>query len=331
MPRLLSRLGIDPYIGAILGTVALATVLPAQGAGVAYANGLTTAAIALMFFLQGTRLAPKAALAGARHWRLQVLILASTFVVFPVLGLTAHAVVPQLLPPPLWIGLLLLCMLPSTVQSSIAFTSIAHGNVPAALCAATASNLFGVVLTPLLATLLLGTSGGFSAESLGDIGLELVLPFALGQLARRWLGDWALRNRNLLTIVDRGSILLVVYAAFSEGVTHGIWREVDAGQMGKLLLLEASLLAAVLLLTAGLARLLHFDRADGITVVFCGSKKSLASGLPMAGILFAGQPLGLIVLPLMLFHQLQLMACAALARRFALTSPRAVSPAPAAA
>jgi solute carrier family 10 (sodium/bile acid cotransporter), member 7 len=326
MQRLRSRLGIDPYLAAILGTVALATLLPARGAGVAYANGLTTAAIALMFFLQGARLPPRAALAGARHWRLHVVILTSTFVLFPLLGLTARAVVPQLLTPPLWFGVLLLCMLPSTVQSSIAFTSIAHGNVPAALCAATASNLFGIVLTPLLAALLLGTSGGFSAHSLGDIGLELMLPFVLGELARRWLGDWASRNKMLVTLVDRGSILLVVYAAFSEGVTHGIWHEVDALQMGKLVLLDASLLAAVLLLTTGLARLLHFDRADAITIIFCGSKKSLASGLPMAGILFAGQALGLIVLPLMLFHQLQLMACATLARRFAVTGMRAISP-----
>ena len=330
MQRLPSRLGIDPYIAAILATVVLATLLPAHGAGVAYANGVTAAAIALMFFLQGARLAPTAALAGARHWRLHVVILTSTFVLFPVLGLTAHAVVPQLLTPPLWFGVLLLCMLPSTVQSSIAFTSIANGNVPAALCAATASNLFGMVLTPLLAALLMGRSGGFSAHSLLDIGLELLLPFVFGQLVRPWLGDWASRNRKLLALVDRGSILLVVYTAFSEGVTHGIWREVDALQMAKLLLIDASLLAAVLLLTAGLARLLRFDRADAIAIMFCGSKKSLASGLPMAGILFAGQSLGLIVLPLMLFHQLQLMACAALARRFAVTRMRPLAPARAA-
>ena len=330
MQRLLSRLGIDPYILAILATVALATLLPARGAGLAYANGVTAAAIALMFFLQGARLAPRAALAGARHWQLHVVVLASTFVLFPALGLIAHGVVPRLLTPPLWSGVLLLCMLPSTVQSSIAFTSIAKGNVPAALCAATASNLFGIVLTPLLAALLLGRSGGFSARGLGDIGLELLLPFALGQLARPWVGDWAVRNRTLLALVDRGSILLVVYTAFSEGVTHGIWREVDALQMGKLLLVDASLLTAVLLLTAGLARLLHFERADEITIIFCGSKKSLASGLPMAGILFAGHSPGLIVLPLMLFHQLQLMACAALARRFAQTRMQLLSPARAA-
>jgi solute carrier family 10 (sodium/bile acid cotransporter), member 7 len=210
----------------------------------------------------------------------------------------------------------MLCVLPSTVQSSIAFTSIARGNVPAALCAATASNLFGIVLTPLLAGLLLSAHSVFSASGVGDIVLELLLPFAVGQLTRPWIGEWVGRNKHLVGLVDRGSILLVVYVAFSEGVTHGIWHQLDATQLMSLALLDAALLAAVLLATTGISRLLGFSRADEITIVFCGSKKSLASGLPMANVLFAGQSLGLVVLPLMLFHQIQLMVCAALARRY---------------
>jgi sodium/bile acid cotransporter 7 len=243
-------------------------------------------------------------------------VLASTFLLFPAFGLTARALAPGLLTPPLWSGLLMLCLLPSTVQSSIAFTSIARGNVAAALCAATASNLFGILLTPLLAGLLLSAHGGFSARSGGDIVLQLLVPFAAGQLARPWIGEWVGRHRALSSLVDRGSILLVVYVAFSEGVTHGIWHQLDAAHFAALLLLNAALLAAVLLGTSAIGRLLGFDRADRITIVFCGSKKSLASGLPMASVLFASQPVALIVLPLMLFHQLQLMVCAALARRY---------------
>jgi solute carrier family 10 (sodium/bile acid cotransporter), member 7 len=288
------------------------------------ANGGSTAMIALMFFLQGARLAPRAALAAARHWRLHAAVLGSTFLLFPALGLTARAVAPGLLTPALWAGVLMLCVLPSTVQSSIAFTSIARGNVPAALCAATASNLLGILLTPLLAGLLLRTQGGFSLHAVGDVVLQLMAPFAAGQLARPWIANWASNNRTLLGLVDRGSILLVVYVAFSEGVTHGIWHQLDVSTLATLLLLDAALLGAVLLSTAWISRLLGFDRADAITVVFCGSKKSLASGLPMASVLFAGQPVGLIILPLMLFHQIQLMACAALARRYAATYERLV-------
>jgi sodium/bile acid cotransporter 7 len=314
---LLAKLHIDPYIAAIVGMVVLASLVPAQGMGAVVAGHATQAAIALLFFLHGAKLEPRAALAGARSWRLHGVVLLSTFVLFPLLGLTARAVAPNLLPPGLWAGLLLLCVLPSTVQSSIAFTSIARGNVPAALCAATASNLLGMVLTPLLAGLVLHAHGGFSLRAVGDIVAQLLLPFLAGQLSRPWIGVWAARNRTLLGLVDRGSILLVVYAAFSDGVTQGIWHQVDLTSLGILLAVDAGLLAAVLGLTTLLSRLLGFSRADEIAAVFCGSKKSLASGLPMATVLLAGQSAGLIVLPLMLFHQIQLMACAALARRYA--------------
>jgi sodium/bile acid cotransporter 7 len=313
---LLSRLPIDPYIAAIVGMVCLASLLPVHDGGAVIAGHLTTAAIALLFFLHGARLAPQAALAGARHWRLHVVVLASTFLLFPALVLTARAVSPHLLTPPLWTGLILLSVLPSTVQSSIAFTSIARGNVPAALCAATASNLLGMLLTPLLAGILLSSQGGFSIKGIGDILVQLLLPFAAGQLSRPLIGEWAQRNKTLLGLVDRGSILLVVYTAFSEGVTQGIWHQLGLGDLGRLLAIDAALLGAVLAITTYGSRLLGFSRADEVTIVFCGSKKSLASGLPMASVLLAGQSVGLIVLPLMLFHQIQLMVCAWLAKRY---------------
>jgi sodium/bile acid cotransporter 7 len=199
---LLSRLPVDPYIAAIIGMVVLASLLPAHGEGAVFAGYATEAAIALLFFQHGARLPPQAALAGAWHWRLHVVVLTSTFVLFPALGLGARALFPGLLTPPLWTGVILICALPSTVQSSIAFTSIARGNVPAALCAATASNLLGMGLTPLLIGLLLKAQGGFSLRGVGDIVLQLLLPFAIGQFARRWIGDWVLRHKTLLGLLD---------------------------------------------------------------------------------------------------------------------------------
>ena len=321
-----ARLPLDTFITAILGMVALASVAPAHGIGAVVTGHASRIAIALLFFLHGAKLHPSAALAGAKHWRLHVVVLLSTFVLFPLLGLLARAVAPGLLPPALWAGLLLLCVLPSTVQSSIAFTSIARGNVPAALCAATASNLLGMALTPLLAGLLLQMQGGFSIHAVGDIAEQLLLPFAAGQLARPWIGEWTARHRGLPGLVDRGSILLIVYTAFSEGASQGIWHQIDAHGMGVLLLLDAALLATVLGLTTLISRVLGFSREDEIVAVFCGSKKSLASGLPMATVLLAGHSAGLIVLPLMLFHQIQLMACAALARRYAAGASRVSGP-----
>ncbi|MFD9367215.1 bile acid:sodium symporter family protein [Streptomyces sp. NPDC060020] len=314
-PHLPARLPLDPYVLALLGTVGLAALLPARGAAAPIADGASTAAVALLFFLYGARLSTREAFEGLRHWRLHLTVLACTFVLFPLLGLAARGLVPAVLTQPLYAGLLFLCLVPSTVQSSIAFTSIARGNVPAAICAGSFSSLAGIVLTPLLAAGLLGGhAGGFSPDSLLKITLQLLLPFLLGQSLRRWVGGFLVRHKQVLGYVDRGSILLVVYAAFSAGVTAGIWHRVSLPRLGALLLVEAVILAVMLLVTwYGSARL-GFGRADRVAIQFAGSKKSLAAGLPMASVLFGAQA-GLAVLPLMLFHQMQLMVCAVIARR----------------
>ncbi|RPF44568.1 sodium/bile acid cotransporter 7 [Streptomyces sp. Ag109_G2-6] len=314
-PRLPARLPLDPYVLALLATVGLAALLPARGPAATLADGASTAAVALLFFLYGARLSTREALDGLRHWRLHLTVLACTFLLFPALGLAARFLVPTLLTQPLYNGLLFLCLVPSTVQSSIAFTSIARGNVPAAICAGSFSSLAGIVVTPLLAGALLGgDTGGFSADSLLKIVVQLLLPFLLGQTLRRWVGGFLTRHKKVLGLVDRGSILLVVYAAFSAGMAAGVWHRVSLPRLGALMAVEAVLLAAMLLVTWYGAGRLGFGRADRIAIQFAGSKKSLAAGLPMASVLFGAQA-SLAVLPLMLFHQMQLMVCAALARR----------------
>ncbi|MEV5954943.1 bile acid:sodium symporter family protein [Streptomyces sp. NPDC051987] len=306
---------IDPYVLLLLGTVGLAALLPARGTAADVASGASTAAIAFLFFLYGARLSTREAVDGLRHWRLHLTVLVCTFVIFPVLGLAARGLVPVLLTHPLYQGFLFLTLVPSTIQSSIAFTSIARGNVPAAICAGSFSSLVGIVLTPLLAAALLGNSGGgFSADSIVKIVLQLLVPFVAGQLLRPWIGTFVARHKKVLGLVDRGSILLVVYTAFSEGMVRGIWHQVSAVRLAGLLAVEAALLAVMLLLTWYGARALGFGRADRIAIQFAGSKKSLASGLPMASVLF-GAHASLAVLPLMLFHQMQLMVCAVVAKR----------------
>ncbi|MFI1796249.1 bile acid:sodium symporter family protein [Streptomyces sp. NPDC020379] len=316
-PAFLSRVPVDPYIAALLGTVLLAALLPARGAAAPVAGGSATGAVALLFFLYGARLSTREAMDGLRHWRLHVTVLVCTFVLFPLLGLAARGLVPYVLTPQLHSGLLFLCLVPSTIQSSIAFTSIARGNVAAAVCAGSFSSIVGIVLTPLLAALLLGNSGGgFSAHSLLSIVTQLLIPFLAGQLLRRWVSGFLVRHKKVLGYVDRGSILLVVYAAFSEGVIRGIWHQVTPVRLLALVGVEAVLLAVMLTVTTYGSRRLGFSREDRIAIIFCGSKKSLAGGLPMAGVLFGGQA-SLAVLPLMLFHQMQLMVCAVLSKRYA--------------
>ncbi|MCK8785908.1 bile acid:sodium symporter [Roseomonas sp. NAR14] len=313
------RLPVDGFVLLLIGMVCLASVLPAHGQGAVAVGWAANIAIGLLFFLYGARLAPQAAVAGLRHWRLHTAVLLCTYALFPLLGLAMRPLAPSVIPESLYTGLLFLCLLPSTVQSSIAFTSIARGNVAAALCAASASNLLGVFLTPLLVGALMHQSGvGFSFGVLRDIVVQLLLPFVAGQLLRPLIGGLVHRYRSVLTRVDRVSILLVVYVAFSEGVVSGIWRQLDLADLGVLFAACAVLLALVLGITTFVARrVMKLPVEDEIVLVFCGSKKSLASGLPMASVLFGGATVGMAVLPLMLFHQMQLMVCAWLARRYA--------------
>ena len=328
MLRFLSRLPIDRYLLALVGMVALAAILPARGQAAEVMEGVVTAAIALLFFLYGARMSPAAIGAGLMHWRLQGAVLLSTFVLFPLLGLGLVFLMRGSLQPDLLTGMLYLCLLPSTVQSSIAFTSIAGGNVAAALTSASLSNLLGVIVTPLLVGLMIGgAGGGIHLQSILDIGLQILAPFAVGQICRPLLKDWLGRRAGLTGLVDRGSILLIVYAAFSEGVVAGVWSQVAPADLGKVIGLNIALLAVVLSLTLAAGRLLRFEKPDRIVVLFCGSKKSMATGIPMAGILFAGHAVPLIVLPIMLFHQIQLFACTLIAQRYARENAAAATPA----
>jgi len=310
----------DNFTLALLATVLLASLLPARGTAAHVFDLVTDAAIALLFFLHGAKLPRRSIVRGMTHWRLHLTVLASTFVLFPLLGLALRPLGDAVLTPELSLGLLFVCLLPSTVQSSIAFTSIAGGNVPAAVVSASMSNLLGIVLTPLLVGLLLESHGsGVSWQGVLDIVLLLLLPFALGHGARRWIDAFVDRHKPLLGVTDQATILLVVYTAFSTAVVEGLWRDTPLSALLTTVAACALLLALVMPTITWTARRLGFSREDEITIVFCGSKKSMASGIPMARILFAGQAggLGALVLPLMIFHQLQLMVCAVVARRYA--------------
>ncbi|MBE1160334.1 bile acid:sodium symporter family protein [Dyella acidiphila] len=309
----------DNFTLCLIATVITASLLPCRGSVAHLFDLLTDLAIAMLFFLHGAKLSREAVVSGLTNWRLHLTVLASTFVLFPILGLLLKPVLMPLVTPSLYVGMLFLCTLPSTVQSSIAFTSIARGNVSAAVCAASASSLLGIVITPLLTGLVLQAhgQGAMSWHSVGEIVLQLFVPFVAGQVAQRWIGGWVGRHRPLVGLVDQGSILLVVYTAFSAAVLQGLWKQLPLSVLGGVLIVNAVLLACALLITRYGSRALGFDREDEITIVFCGSKKSLASGVPMANVLFPVHAIGMIVLPLMLFHQMQLMTCAVLARRYA--------------
>lgn len=308
---------LDPFTLTLVTVVLLASFFPARGEFVPFFEHLTTAAIALLFFMHGAKLSREAIISGGGHWRLHLWVMCSTFIVFPVLGVLFAWWAPINVDPALYTGFIYLCILPATVQSAIAFTSLAGGNVAAAVCSASASSLLGIFISPLLVGLLMNLHGaGGSLEQVGKIMLQLLLPFVLGHLSRPWIGAWVARHKKWISKTDQTSILLVVYSAFSEAVVNGIWHKVGPGSLLFIVAVSIVLLAIVIAINIFVARKCGFNKADEITIVFCGSKKSLANGIPMANILFPTSILGIMVLPLMIFHQIQLMVCAVLARRY---------------
>ncbi len=318
----------DTFTIMLVGVVILASILPAAGTISTFFDYVTQIAIAVLFFLHGARLSRAAILAGIKHWRLHAMVLGSTFLLFPVLGLLLKPVLSPLIGAPLYLGVLYLCALPSTVQSSIAMVSMARGNISAAVCSASSSTLLGIFMTPFLAGILIGAQdtapvmGGMDA--IVRIMLQLFVPFVAGHFLRPLIGAWIGKHTTLVRVVDQGSVLLVVYTAFSAAVIQGLWHQVSLLELGGLFAVDAIFLTIVLCITVLSARWFGFHKEDEITIMFCGSKKSLASGVPMANVLFPASAVGTILMPIMLFHQMQLMVCVILARRYARRTDQAL-------
>lgn len=310
------KLLFDWFLLGIILFALLGSFLPAPMVLMPAVDWAAKIMIGVLFFLYGVRLRPDQTIAGLKHWCLHATILSYTYILFPLLGLLIGLASPTIISPETYRGLLWICLLPSTVQSSINFTSIARGNVAGAIVSASTSNLLGVFITPLLALALMGTTGLHVApSSILDISAQILLPFILGQLSRRWTADFVYRHPKL-KYFDQASIFVVVYRAFSQGMHEGIWQRTSLPDLLMILVFTTVILVFVLWVTWWGAGLLGFSRADQIAIQFCGSKKSLATGVPMASVIFASSGVGLIVLPLMIFHQVQLMACGALASHY---------------
>lgn len=312
----MKRLLPDRITLGLLLALFLSIILPCTGESYRVFDTLTDLAVALLFFLHGAKLSRRSIIEGLTHWKLHLVILGLTFVLFPIIGLLLKPLLVPLFGEPLYWGFLFLCFAPSTVQSSIAFTSIARGNIAAAVCAASMSSLLGIIITPLLfGIFILAQEGSVIAwDSVLKITLLLLLPFAIGQLLRPRIGAWIEHHKPVVGYVDQTSILLIVYTAFSKAMNDGLWRDFSPGLILALLALLGALLLGILLLSFYGSKKLGFSLPDRITIMFCGSKKSLASGAPMLKLLAVGQMLGPLILPLMLYHQLQLIACALIAR-----------------
>ena len=314
----LKRFGIDGYMVLLLVMLGLGLLLPAKDTAAVVLHHATYWGVALLFFLYGAKLDPRAIKAGLLNWKLQGASFAATYALFPVFGLLFAALFGSLLGPNITLGILFLSALPSTVQSSVAFTGLAGGNIGGAICAASLSNMIGVVLTPILVAMMLNHGdGGVNVDAMLKIGLQILLPFVVGQILRPWIGQFVARHKSWTMVVDRGAILLIVYSAFSAGTVSGLWATISTQNLLILLGVVLVFLAVVMVAMVLLSRMIGLDYPDRAVIFYCGSTKSMASGLPIAASLFPAAAVGAIVLPIMIYHMLQLLVCAFVAQRAA--------------
>ncbi|BBB13190.1 bile acid:sodium symporter family protein [Sphingopyxis sp. FD7] len=307
---MLDRIFPDRFVLLLLATILLASLLPVRGAAVPVAEAFSTAAVVLLFFLNGVRLPRDEVLHGVRNWKLQGAALLFCFGAMALLGLAAQAALAPLLPTTLALGFLFLGVLPSTVQSATAATSMAGGNVAASVVAAALLNLIGVALSPLLFALLAGSAGAIQGAAVLRIVSVLLLPFLIGQLAQRWLRPWALAHRGLATAMDRTAIAIAVYVAFSAAVVAGIWDQLDEREIAIILAVTALMLALSFGGAWALGGLLRLARPDRITLLFAGAQKSIAVGAPLAATLFPPAIAGMVLVPILVYHMAQLIVSA---------------------
>ncbi|MBL4295669.1 bile acid:sodium symporter [Vibrio fluvialis] len=320
--NVLAKLKKEWFLVGMVVAIALATVTSELGrsGGVIHLDQLTGIGIAIVFFLHGLGLSPQAIKAGLTNWRLHVYIQMATFVVYPILWVIFGEAFLAYMPSALAFGFCYLLVLPSTISSSVAMTSVGKGNVPGAIFNASLSSILGVFITPLLIQLFMGFEGVQLdlLDSVISISKLLLLPMIAGQIMRPYLVAWVDRHKAVVNKVDKYVILLIVYNAFCDSVVNGIWSEFSVSLLATSIIICTVILLVMVHLIQWGARRTKFTLPDEVAAVFCGTKKTLAAGIPMAKVIFGADPsLGMILLPIMLYHPIQIFYCAVLANRYA--------------
>ncbi len=312
----------DRFLGALVAAIIAAVIAPSLGTtgGLLHADIVAQYGVGLVFFLYGLTLDTARMRAGLGHYRLHIIVQATTFLLFPLLVLALHAIIRPVLTEEAWTGFFFVAALPSTVSSSVAMVSLARGNVPAAIFNATLSSLIGVLVTPALMAWYLSRSSmplDLSSVIVKILGLVL-LPIVMGYVARHWLAGWAARRKPFIQLADRGIVVCIVYNSFCDSIHKGVWSAQNADLVIGIIIGAIALFALVYGLVTLLCNALGFSVEDRIACTFCASKKSLATGAPMGAMMFGGQAaFGILIAPIILYHFCQLVISSVIASRFA--------------
>ncbi|MGP1992353.1 bile acid:sodium symporter family protein [Zobellia laminariae] len=314
------RLKVDGFVLSVIAVIGIAYVFPQWGTPESKIpiDTISAIGISLIFFFYGLKLSPTKLKAGIKNWKLHLLVQGSTFLIFPLLILIFRPFIQNEAQETIWLAFFFLAALPSTVSSSVVMVSMAKGNIPAAIFNASISGIIGVVLTPLWMGLFVRSAQ--TDFDFTDIYIKLfvqiILPVVVGILLQRFLGEFAQKYNKRLTLFDKSVILLIIYKSFAESFEGDIFSTVSVLDLLMLFVAVLILFGIVFSLTGFLAKQMRFNTADQITAQFCGTKKSLVHGTVFSKIIFGNlASIGIILLPLMIFHAIQLLIISTVASR----------------
>ena len=318
----MQNIKIDKFVLSIIGIIIIAYFLPEWGTSESKIpiDTISAVGISLIFFFYGLKLSPEKLKAGLKNWKLHVLVQASTFFIFPILVLACRPLIQDEAQETIWLAFFFLAALPSTVSSSVVMVSMAKGNVPAAIFNASISGIIGIAITPLWMGLFVNdaqTDFDFTAIYIKLI-VQIILPVVLGLLLQRYLSGFAQKHSSKLTLFDKSIILLIIYKSFAESFTENIFSSVSVVDLFWLFAGVVVLFLVAFNLTGFMAKKMNFTKEDQITAQFCGTKKSLVHGTVFSKIIFGNMAtIGIILLPLMLFHAAQILIISMVAARLA--------------
>lgn len=320
MIQLLAKVGINGFFFCLIGMIVVAYFYPSLGTeqSILHLPQIAEYGVSLIFFFYGLKLNPEKLKAGLSNWRLHLAIQLTTFVLFPLMVLGVGHVFAMDTSSLIWIGVFYLAALPSTVSSSVVMVAIADGNLPAAIFNASISSIIGIFITPIwMSGLLQQQDANFDVSHVMiRLCVEVLLPVVLGYFLHKKLGKWAERYNNTLRMFDQGVILLIVYTSFCESFASNMFSSHSVAEIAQLGFWMLVFFLAVFGIMNLISHWFHFNRQDRITVLFCGSKKSLVQGAVMGKVLFPNPVvLGVVLLPLMIYHALQLMVGSMIAQK----------------
>ncbi len=316
------KIKLDGFVLAIITIVITAYFFPNWGSknSLVPLNLIGTIGVSLIFFFYGLKLSPEKIKTGLKNWKLHLLVQASSFILFPIIVISFYPLISSESDHTIWLAFMFLAALPSTVSSSVVMVSIAKGNIPAAIFNASISGLIGIIITPLwMGFFLQKTAANFDLGSIYlKLLIEILLPVIIGISLQRYLGDYVRKHLRFLTLFDKSIILLIIYKSFAESFTEHVFNAVNFVDLLLISLGVIVLFLVVFFITKKIAQYIGFNLEDRITAQFCGTKKSLVHGTVFSKILFQNSAsIGIILLPLMLFHFIQIFIISLIAVKLA--------------